>query len=244
MDDRDDIQRLKSDRSILKKTLLKERDEYKKLERRLEEMELDFRKKAAEAESLELANSQLEAKCQALQEQAKGTTQGWSLWKSRPSDEVLKLQKGLAAIQEDLRAKIEENGTHYSEIVHTKNFEQREHFKHRKNALKLRITEMDTEIERLTTEKTSLESTITELRKIEEELNKSLKNAKEVIEGKIREVKRKSEELQRANERRELEVKKLMGKIRTQVSLDDTGLESLTSHDASVYSHLQLVPFT
>lgn len=106
----DEVQKLKSDRSLLKKTLLKEREEHKKLERRYEELDLDLRKKCDEVESLELANSQLEAKCQALQDQAKGTGQGWSLWKSRPSDEVLRLQKGLSAVQEDLRAKIEENG--------------------------------------------------------------------------------------------------------------------------------------
>ena len=106
----DEVQKLKSDRSLLKKTLLKEREEHKKLERRCEELELDLRKRSEEVESLELANSQLGAKCQALQDHAKDTGQGWSLWKSRPTDEVLKLQKGLSTLQEDLRAKIEENG--------------------------------------------------------------------------------------------------------------------------------------
>jgi chromosome segregation ATPase len=112
----EELQKVKSDRSLLKKSLIKEREERKKLERRMEDSDIDNRRKTEEIEGLRFANAQLETKCQTLQTQMKDLGQGWTFWKSRPRDDVLKMQNALQTVQEDLRVKIEENGTNLCRV--------------------------------------------------------------------------------------------------------------------------------
>jgi len=125
--------------------------------------------------------------------------------------------------------------------VHTKNFEMRERFKQRKSELKSRIGDMDAQMEKLSEEKTVIETNLLALKRVEEELRVSLRTARDAIASQTAELTQKSQELSKLEQQRQAETHQLRSKLRSQVSLDDTGLEKLTAQDAPCYSHLQLV---
>ena len=125
--------------------------------------------------------------------------------------------------------------------MHTKNFEMRERFKQRKSELKSRIGDMDAQMEKLSEEKTVIETNLLALKRVEEELRVSLRTARDAISAQTAELTQKSQELSKLEQQRQAETHQLRSKLRSQVSLDDTGLEKLTAQDAPGYSHLQLV---
>ena len=128
--------------------------------------------------------------------------------------------------------------------MHTKNFEMRERFKHRKNELKSRIGDLDTQMQQLSEEKHTIEGNLAALKRIEEELRGSLQAAQEAIAAQTQELALKAQELAKLEQQRQAEIQQLVCKLRAQVSLETTGLEGLTAHDAPGYSHLQLVSIT
>lgn len=127
--------------------------------------------------------------------------------------------------------------------MHTKNFEMRERFKQRKRELKSRIGDMDSHIEKLTEEKAGIEANLQGLKRVEEDLRVTLQSARDNIALQTAELTQKSLELSKLEQQRQAETHQLRLKLRSQVSLDDTGLEKLTGQDAPGYSHLQLVSF-
>ena len=120
----------------------------------------------------------------------------------------------------------------------------REHFKQRKNELKSKIVEMDTHMEKLSEEKATIEGNLQALKRVEEELRETLKAAQEAIATQSAELVLKAQEIAQLEQLRQAEIQQLAAKLRAQVSLDDTGLETLTGQDAPGYSHVQLVSTT
>lgn len=111
-------QKLISDKSILRNHIKHELKEKEKLEEqrsqlmtKLDTLTATLRNKTDEVDALEFSNVQLKRRCESLMEQlnTQPTSSSWSFWKS--NSEVDQLKAELKAHQEDLKIKIEENGT-------------------------------------------------------------------------------------------------------------------------------------
>ena len=117
----------------------------------------------------------------------------------------------------------------------------RERFKGRKTELKGKVGELETQLERVMEEKTALEGGLAALKKVEEQLRATLKKAEDAIASQQSELSQKSLEIAALHSLRQSELQHLSKKLRTKVSLDDTGLEHYTTNDAPTFSYVQLV---
>jgi chromosome segregation ATPase len=226
----EEIQKLREERSSLRKVLLKERGDFAVLKERVEELQYETRKKAEELDALTFSHTQLTKRCQNLQEmlrQKEQQNQGWSLWGKRPGNEVEKLQEALNALEEDLKVKIEEN-----EHVHVENFERTQKYKQMKRELREAISKKQEEVEFMLKKSRDLEERNQNLQNDMQGLNEQLHDLKVFLEEKRSEVVRLKEFMQECDQKHNHEKEALKQKISIKVSLDNEGYEFLDSQNA------------
>ena len=125
-----ELMKLKSEKALLKKEVLREREEKKQLKEKIVSLESDISKKNQDIETFQLCNMQLFRKCEALQEEQKEKQQGgwgWSLWRTSTSQKQEETESTLSLLKEELDRKIEEN-----ESVHVKNYQLKQKYKTKK----------------------------------------------------------------------------------------------------------------
>ncbi|CAG9326812.1 unnamed protein product [Blepharisma stoltei] len=231
----EEISLLKKQKALIKQALQTTVNENTELQKIKEELEARCKLQANEIDSLNLLNQQLSKRCENLQEESKSKSQGswstWGLWKSKGANKLEELTNQLTILQEELDAKIKEN-----EQVHMTNFYLKEKSKKKKADWREIVGKKDEFMRNMNEQIEDMQSQINSQKTQIQQLNKERNELSALIQVKNKELQESQANFHKINSSFQEKTNTLENKLRTKVSLDDTGFEFLSCYNAPKFN--------